>query len=252
MEKLRALIVDDEKAARDVLKNLLENFTDNVEVLECCENVPRAVLAIKALKPDVVFLDIEMPEFNGFELLQFFDHVNFHFVFVTAYNEYALRAFEVSAVDYILKPVQIEKLRNAVDKIRQLPRADEFNPEKVLTLRENLKGKQLERMALPMTDGLVFINLPDVVMIEADGSYTSVHLINGESHVVSRRIKFFEDFLESHPVFFRTHRSSIINLNYITRYNRNDGDVLLEGNHKCRISRERKQEFEDTFKNIKI
>jgi two-component system LytT family response regulator len=178
--------------------------------------------------------------------------LNFHFVFVTAYNEYALRAFDVSAVDYILKPVQIEKLRNAVDKIRQLPRSDESNAEKVLTLRENLKGKQLERMALPMTDGLVFINLPDVVMIEADGSYTSVHLINGESHVVSRRIKFFEDFLESHPVFFRTHRSCIINLNYITRYNRNDGDVLHEGNHKCRISRERKQEFEDTFKNIKI
>src|SRR5262249_48276648 len=143
----------------------------DVEVVAQCENVPAGVLAINQHKPQLVFLDIEMPEYNGFELLGFFRDVDFEIIFVTGYNEYALKAFEVSAVDYLLKPVEIEKLKRAVSKVEQKLKQGNM-PYRLDILRDSFRSQQFQKIALPMSDGLIFVDVSEIMLLEADGAYT--------------------------------------------------------------------------------
>ncbi|MDX2172268.1 MAG: LytTR family DNA-binding domain-containing protein [Bacteroidota bacterium] len=245
---INAILIDDEERARDSLRALLTSYCPNVNIVAECANVPDGVLAINQKRPQLVFLDIEMPEYNGFELLSFFREVDFEIIFVTAYNEYALKAFEVSAVDYILKPVDIDKLQVAVEKAES--RLNTFDMQNRLeVLRESFKTEQFNKIALPVSEGLLFVDTADIVYLEADGAYTEVWLRNGSKIVVSKKIKFFEDVLDKRPNFFRSHRSYLVNINFIKKYNKSDNALTLDNGKTIVISRDRKAEFEQQLKN---
>lgn len=251
MSLIKAIIIDDEERARDTLTVLLKEFCPQVEVLAKCSNVPEGVLAINQNRPQLVFLDIEMPEYSGFELLSFFREVDFEIVFVTAYNDYALKAFEVSAVDYVLKPVDIDKLKQAVEKAeKKLSNNDMQNRLEVL--KESFQTEQFNKIALPMAEGLLFVETSEIIYLEADGAYTEVWLRNGSKITVSKKIKFFEDVLDKRPNFFRSHRSYIVNINFIRKYNKADNALTLDNGKTVVISRDRKQEFEQQLKNNNI
>ncbi len=248
MVTIKAIIIDDEERARSSLSTLLGEYCPNIEIIAQCTNVPEGVLAINQKRPQLVFLDIEMPEYNGFELLSFFREVDFEIIFVTAYNEYALKAFEVSAVDYILKPVDIDKLQAAVEKAET--RLNTFDMQNRLeVLKESFKTEQFNKIALPVSEGLLFIDTSDIVYLEADGAYTEVWLKNGSKIVVSKKIKFFEEVLDKRVNFFRSHRSYIVNINFIKKYSKSDNALTLDNGKTIIISRDRKVEFEQQLKN---
>ncbi len=251
MNKIRAIIIDDELRARSSLSRLLSDYVPQIEIIASCTSVPEGVLAINQGRPQLVFLDIEMPEYNGFELLSFFREVDFNIIFVTAYNEYALKAFEVSAVDYLLKPVDIDKLRAAIGKVEQLLTTLDMQ-SKIDVLKDSFKTGQFNRIALPVSEGLLFVEVPDIVYLEAEGAYTNVWLRNGSKILVSKKMKFFEEILESRQNFFRSHRSFIVNINFLKKYNKNEASLTLDNGQVAYISRDRKAEFEDLLRQNKL
>ncbi len=243
---MKAIIIDDEERARRVLSTMIEEYCHEIEVVSCCENVPQGVLEINRKKPDVVFLDIEMPDYSGFELLEFFKDVDFEIIFVTAYNKYALRAFEVSAIDYILKPVRIDQLENAVEKLKnklQLTMGDRLD-----VLKTNLQTEKVKKIAVPVSNGLILIKINEISHIDADGSYAILHLIDGENMLVSKKLKYFEDLLSDQDNFYRVHRSHLINIEYVKKYNRHESEILLENQQKIKVARDNKVEFEEKIK----
>lgn len=248
---LRAILIDDEERARNTLSMLLAEYCPQVEVIATCASVPEGVLAINKLRPDLVFLDIEMPEYNGFELLGFFRDVDFEFIFVTAYNEYALRAFEVSASDYLLKPVETGLLQAAVEKVMARRRLSGMQ-ERLDLLREAFQGGDVKRIAITVNDGLLFVEVADILMLEADGAYTKVFLRNGTSMLVSKKLRFFEEVLESRPYFARPHRSFVLNLNFLRKYIRGESLLLMDNGVSVPIARERKQDFEALLRDLKM
>lgn len=248
---MKAIIVDDEERARRSLETLLVTHCKEVQVMEQCANVPKAVLSIKQHQPDVVFLDIDMPEFSGFELLNFFDAVNFEIVFVTAHSEYAVQAFEYSAVDYLLKPVQVDKLKASVQKVEN--RLHNHNMKQRLeVLQQNFKSDEFSRIALPVSDGLLFVEVNNIAQLQADGAYTQVYIADGSKLLVSKKLKFFEDLLAKRRNFFRIHRSHLINLNFVKKYKRLESFIEMDNGSNMPVSKERKKEFEESFAEIRI
>src|SRR6218665_919300 len=155
---IKAVIIDDEEGARITLSALLNEYVHDLQIVAQCVTVPEGVLAINKHNPDLVFLDVEMPEYNGFELFDFFKKVSFEVIFVTAYSNYAVRAFEVSAVDYLLKPVEIESLKSAVEKVRKLNHRESLD-QRLALLKESYKDNEIQKIALPMSNGLLFAEI---------------------------------------------------------------------------------------------
>jgi two-component system LytT family response regulator len=248
---IRAIIIDDEEGARITLASLLRQYCTDVEVVAECSNVPDGVLAINKHDPDVVFLDIEMPDYNGFELLNFFKEIRFEVVFATAYDKYSIRAFEVSAVDYLLKPLEIESLQNAVQKVKEKRLLSNIH-ERLELMKEAYREEEVRKIALPMSDGLLFIEVADIAMFEAERVYTHVFLKNGSKILVSKPMRTFEDILSNRPTFFRPHRSYLVNINFIKKYIKGESMILMDNNVSIPLSRERKQEFELLLKDLKL
>lgn len=251
MNIINAIIIDDEERARNTLSSLLLNYCPEISVLATCANVPDGVLAINKHKPDVVFLDIEMPDYNGFELLGFFREIDFDIIFVTAYSEYAIKAFEISAVDYILKPIDIDQLKNSVEKLKQKKLHSQMQ-EQIELLKESYKGDDIRKIALSMSNGLNFVEIVDIILLEADGAYTTFYLKDGQKILVSKKLKFYEDILSNRSFFFRTHRSYFINVNFIKKYSRSENAILMDNGTSITISRDRKQEFETLLKDLRV
>lgn len=240
---MRAIIIDDEIRARRTLKILLETHCPQVKIIGEAENVPDAVKLIQKLEPDVVFSDIEMPEYSGFELLEFIDNINFVLVFVTAYQQYAIQAFEVSAVDYLLKPLDVELLKKSIKKVekRLIAKEHTANNPRIEALHENLKNGYITRLALPMADGLMFVESDEIMYLIAEGAYTQVVFSDRKKILVTKKIKYFEAHL---PVlFFRSHRSYIVNLNRIRQYIRLGNYIIMDDGFKASLARDRKEQF---------
>ena len=248
---IRAIIIDDEERARRVLEKLLQEYCNDVEVVALCENVPSGVQKINELNPDVVFCDIEMPDFSGLELLTFFKDVNFELIFATGYSEFAIQAFEMSAIDYLLKPIQIEKLETAVEKLKKKLQQATMH-DRLETLKENLQENVINKIALPVSDGLIFIDVKNISLLEADGSYTHVWLKDGSNLLVSKKIKYFEALLANRNQFFRVHRSYIVNINSIKKYSKAESYIFLDNNKSVKIARDKKAEFEAYISEIKL
>ena len=231
---LKALIVDDELHARDNLYLLLKNYCPDVLVLGKMESAEKARQFLNKNEVDVVFLDIKMPGEDGFELLNSLPDRNFAVIFTTAYNEYALEAFKANAVDYLEKPIDIEDMIEAVDKIRKLKSSDNslHVSENVIDLIKTVVNKQLdyEKTSIPTKDGLVIVNNKDIVYLEASESYTTIYLDDGKKYLSSKNIKVFEENLNEN-IFFRTHKSYIINFaHHIKEFNRSLGNVAVMSN----------------------
>lgn len=239
---LKAIIVDDEAKARRILESFLTDYCPTVQIVATAEDVPQAVKAIKKFEPDIVFLDIEMPGYNGFQLLEFFDEVNFEIVFTTAYSEFALKAFQVSAIDYLLKPIQIEQLINAVAKVERLL-GNSLIKERIETLQTNIQEFKIKKIVVPLSQGSLFIELKEIIYLKAEGSYVNFFLKDGTKILASKNIKDFEDQLTPADGFYRTHRSFLINTAFVTNVSSDNSEVTLNNKAKVAIARERKQDF---------
>ena len=236
MDVIKVIIIDDELRARNLLSGLLEEFCKDTQVLETCADLPNGVKAIRKHKPDLVFMDIEMPGHSGLELLDFFDEgeVNFSIIFTTAYSEYAIQAFKLSAIDYLLKPIEPSELEAAVERYKRKSRAEKAD---IGIQLENIKNPQKNRIGIPTQNGVKFIDIDEIVFIKADNSYTELHTSKGEKFVISRTLKNFEDVLKDIPKFMRAHKSYLVNTEFITDYVKSDGGYLiLQGKHNISIS----------------
>lgn len=250
---LSCIIVDDEAISRETLENYVQKYCDRVEVKALCENVEEGLSAIQTYQPDIVFLDIEMPYGDGFDLLDRVPHINFDVVFITAFSNYAIRALNMSATYYILKPVDIEELVTAVDKIKQKRLvADHASNEtsiqsKVLLDNLKLANGQLQRIVLPQLTGFIVIAVSDIVYAQADDNYSVIHLKNGQKHVVSKTLKFFDDIL-SELGFMRIHKSHLINTSEIKEYRKGKtGQVQLSDGTWLDVSAQKKKGFLELF-----
>ena len=239
---MKAIIVDDEVRARVLLSQMLDTFCPNVEVIDTCEDLVSGVKSIYKNQPNLVFLDIEMPRNNGLEILDFFkdDEVNFNIIFTTAYDKYAVDAFKMSALDYLLKPIDPEELERAVEKCGK-----KISLEAGLSvLRKNLGHLPSKRIAVPLGNGFRFVEHEDIQYLKADNSYTEIHLSDGSKLVVSRTLKKFEDVLMVNTDFFRTHKSYIVNLLHVAEYVKSDGGYLLMRNKETvSLSPDKAQDF---------
>jgi two-component system LytT family response regulator len=244
---IRVIIVDDEARARRILETLLREYCPGLEVVGHAGSVPEAVREIEAHRPHLVFLDIEMPGDLGFALFDHFSEPDFHVVFTTAYQQYAIQAIKVSALDYLLKPIEIDQLVRAVEKARVQVNS-KLLFQQLQAFRMNLnEQRQVSRLALPLADGMVFVNVANILYLKADGSYT--HVVTDTNKVlVSKKLGEFEE-LERHSDFFRTHRSYLVNLRQLERFIKNDGGYLLMRNgDTVELSRNRKEEILEAIK----
>jgi two-component system LytT family response regulator len=251
MNIIKVIIIDDEERGQRVLKNLITTFFSDLKVLAVCSNVPDAVLQINKLQPDVVFCDIEMPQYSGLELLSFFQEVNFELIFATGHSEYAIQAFEMSAIDYLLKPIELDKLEIAVKKLRKKIETSTIY-ERLQVLKSNLAEQHIHNIALPIADGLIFIETKKILLIEADGSYSKIWQIDKTPVLISKSIKFFENLVQNQLQFYKVHRSSIVNINYIQKYSKRDGYLTLLGGIDTKIAREKKKSFEEHITNLNL
>ena len=239
MQKTKAIIVDDEPNARIALRGLLEENFSDVELLAECKDVPEAVKAIHKLKPDLVFLDIEMPGYSGFELLEFFDEkqINFKIIFVTAYSEHSLRAFETSAVDYILKPVRLEQIERALKKLSLSGKVNENRQYQVL--RENFSSHSEKKIVLQTAETIFVVRMDDILYLQAEGSYTRFYTITHGVLTITKKLIDFE-YLENSGPFFRTHRSFIVNLNHIKKVDKKEFLLIMNNDAEVYLAQDKK------------
>jgi two-component system LytT family response regulator len=240
---LKAIIIDDEKSSRNTLRQKLINHCPEVNVMAECENGEEGIKKIEELHPDIIFLDVEMPRMNGFTMLQQLKQHNFEIIFITAYDHYAIKAIKFSALDYLVKPVDIADLKKAVEKAAT-KRTQTTGNSALETLLQNLMSKEKEqhRMALPSMEGLQFIATGDIIYLEANSNYTNFHLLNNKKITVAKTLKDFEDLLPS-GIFIRIHHSSIININYIEKYIKGEGgQVIMKNGASLDVARRKKEE----------
>ena len=249
---MKAIIIDDEKRARRILKTLIEEECPKILTIFDAENLLEGVAIIKAEQPDVVFLDIEMPNHSGLQILEFFknDTINFQIIFTTAYGHYAIDAFKLSAVDYLLKPIDIDELKTAINKASD-SLEENFIKEKLLNLERIFQQLALNKIALEVPKGIRFVSHEDILFFEADGVYTKVFLQNGKTELICKTLKHFTEQLSNKPLFYKPHRSYLINLKYMTEITKKDGlQVIMSNNKSIPIARDRKDEFMDIINRV--
>ncbi len=237
---MKACIIDDEKKGRDSLQMLLEQYCRDVEVIGQADSVETGYQFILKNKPELVFLDVEMPQGSGFELLKRFEKPSFKTIFVTAHQHYAIKAIRFSAIDYLLKPVDVDELLAAVEKVSK----DKGQNAQLQysALMENIEPNGPHKIAIPVKDGVTFIDPCDIIRLQADGTYT--HIFTGkEKYTASKNIKEYEELL-GEQFFFRAHNSHIVNLKHVRHFSRVDGYfVHMSDGSTVEVARRRKDEF---------
>ncbi|MFK8104732.1 MAG: LytR/AlgR family response regulator transcription factor [Saprospiraceae bacterium] len=238
---LRVIIVEDEENSRIELFNMLSDFCKNVSVIAQVDSIPAAIKAIQNHQPDVVLLNIEMPGQNGFKLFDYFPEPEFEVIFTTAYDQYAVKAFRLSAADYLLKPIDLGELRDAIKKVKER-RNFEVVRRKINVLKDNLNNF-FQKLALPTTEGFIFVEIKSIIRCEASGNYTHFYLQNKERVIVSKTLKVFTQILEDFH-FFRISRSHLINLNFVKKYGRQKNPTItMEDGSILSLSENRKNDF---------
>jgi two-component system LytT family response regulator len=240
---LKAIIIDDERSSRNALRQKLINHCPEVTVMAECENGEEGIKSIETLHPDIIFLDVEMPRMNGFTMLQQLQQHNFEIIFITAYDHYAIKAIKFSALDYLVKPVEIADLKTAVEKVSEKRKKASGNTA-LETLLHNLisREKEQQRIAIPSMEGLQFIETGDIIYLEAQSNYSTFHLTGNKKITVSKTLKDFEDLLPA-SIFIRIHHSTIININCIEKYIKGEGgQVIMKNGVSLDVARRKKEE----------
>lgn len=244
---MTAFLLDDEQHSINVLKLLLEKYCQDVEILATCTDSEEGLSLIRQLKPDLIFLDIEMPRMSGFHILEALGDQRIMIIFTTAYDKYAVRAFKFSAVDYLLKPVEPAELVKAVAKASERQRMESHQLE--------ILGQQLEhrlpsltgKIALSRQTGFIFVEIDSIILVEGEGNYSNVYVSDNKKMLITKAIGEVEEVLSTYP-FYRIHRKYLINLRYIQEYIRGDGGYLImENDVKVPIARSRREEFNRLF-----
>jgi len=237
---IKAIVVDDEAPSREVMCNYLRDFCTDVEVVATASSVKSGYRAIQKHNPDVVFLDIEMPDGKGFDLLQMFNNIDFRVIFVTAYSEYAIKAFRVNAADYLLKPVKIDELNAAVEKIRSENNWN-YEAEKVAGLLKSLAENSIFQPTIVVSNikGFEVLKINEIIMCKADGYCTNFYLKGNKKVISSKNLKQYEDLLAEHNVI-RVHHSYLVNLGHVQSFTR-QGEIILSENNKASLG--------DSFRN---
>ena len=247
-EALRVILVDDEKDSRDSLRYYLVKYCDDVTIVGEADGVDSAIELLAKHQPDVVFLDVEMPFGNGFDMLDRLDEISFEIIFVTAFSNYAVQALNMSASYYIMKPVDIDDLIQAVEKVREARRGlTEIQHARILADNVKAESKQQEKVVLPLIDGFEVIRVNQILYCKAEDNFTSFHLTDGSHKMICRSLKFYEELLLPYDVL-RIHKSTMVNLQYVTRYRKGKGgSVVLQDGTELDVSATRKGELLSRF-----
>jgi len=244
---MRTLIIDDEQECRRATRLIAEKYCPNLQIVGEADSVATGLKAISQLQPELVLLDIQMQDGTGFDLVQHYETIPFKIIFITSFDQYALQAFQLSALDYLLKPIEPELLINAVHKAITVDVSHTIKQQVEIQLA-SLQAKQ--RIALPTLEGLEIFNLDDIMYCESDSNYTMFYLKNNSKFMVSRTIKEYEDILPEKQ-FVRIHKSYIINLLFVTKYIKGDGGDIVLSNGVCLpIARLRKDKLLEKLKAI--
>lgn len=236
----KAIIIEDEEMGRDYLAGLVRDYCPQVEIVAFAENITEGKAAIIAHKPDLVFLDIQMPHGSGFDLLESLEEINFHLIFTTAYDNYAVKAFEFAAVDYLLKPISPDRLIKAIERTTQ---RNKMSTQSVRAFLDSYYQSPSARVSFPTEHGLDFIDVDTITRCEGESSYTRIFFIEGKPLLVSKNLKEVEQMLNGRG-FFRIHHSHLINLSQVSRYIKNDGGyVIMKDGTEVQISRRKKTAF---------
>ena len=241
---IKAVIIDDELNAQSLLETTLHRlFPNKFNIVEKCSSVDLGVLAIKKHEPDLVFLDIQMPEKNGFELFRYFDVINFEVIFTTAYNQFAIKAIKRSALDYLLKPISTVDLSEAVKKFENKAKGS-FAQKKLTLLLENLNvnDQNLSKIAFSTVEGFELIHSNQILYCRAESNYCCIKTIDGTTKMATKTLKYVEEILPSGS-FKRIHKTYVINLNYVVRYNKTNKEVELTNGEKLPVSFRKEEEF---------
>ena len=249
---MKAVIIDDEEKARRLLQSLVKDNCPQITEIREASDLPEGVRVINEFHPDIVFLDIEMPGYLGIQLLDFFtpSQITFEIIFTTAYSEYAIKAFELNAVDYLLKPLRDEQVEMAVNKAIE-QRGKSQVSERLEELKNTLNATSIRKIGLPVSNGILFVKIDEIICLEADRMYTKVFTENNGELLVSKPMKFFIDILQQITEFYQPHRSFLINLKHINQYvNQDGGYIIMENEKNISISREKRAEFLELMKAI--
>ncbi len=249
---MRAILVDDEMGSCQLLQYELDKLDIPIEILGLFDDSRKALESIKLLKPDILFLDIEMPHLNGFALLDSLGAMieSMNIVFVTAYHEYAIKAFKYFAVDYLLKPVDSKLLQQSLDTI--ITRRRQLNKEDLNALQGLIQqqGDKPHKLVLPLSTGYQVVKINEILRCESSSNYTHIHLLNNENILVSKPLKYYDDILSEHG-FRRVHQSHLVNPEYIVKYdNRDGGYLVLSDNSIVSVSRSHKKDILNILRNI--
>jgi len=250
---IRAVIVEDEEASRITLRNYVEKYCEGIEIVGEADGVKAGVKTIKELKPDLVFLDVEMPYGNAFDLLEEFDQIFFEAIFVTAYSNYAIKAINYSASHYLLKPIDIDELvdatTKAIEKIKGKVANDTNINTKILLENVQITNSQLKKIVLPVLDGFEVVEVQDIIRCRANDNFTDFHLTDGKKKVICRTLKFYDEIL-SELGFVRVHKSHLINTQYVKAYKKGKGGYIeMKDGSTVDVSATKKQDFLNHFKN---
>lgn len=239
---LKTIIIDDEQNVREVLSKLLADYCPDVKVEAFATNIEEGTKLIKELQPDLVFLDVEFPEKSGFELIDELKHEEFDVIFISGHEEYALKAFKTEAVDYLLKPFNVEELEVAVNKVLE-KRRKESSVRYADVFLQKWNGSQDRQVALTSSDGLLFVKVIDIIYCKGDGAYTYFYMKDSDRITVSKNLKEFEELLRDMG-FYRVHKSYLINLNQMKKYVRGDGGhVIMSNGDSVDVSKRKKEGF---------
>lgn len=245
---IKVAIIDDEKHCILTLQHHL-NMMQDVEIVAITQNSNEAKTLIDQSKPSLVFLDIDMPQLTGFQVMEQFENPSFQVVFVTAYDQYAIKAIKLNALDYILKPADRQDIDAVLTRFRQ--KEMQTSSLQIAQLNKTLQHKMSDTLALSTQEGLIFIKIEEIMYLEADSCYTQVVLADNTKHLVSKTMATFEDVLQHNELFFRAHKSFIINLKYIKQYLRGEGgDIIMRDDRSIALSRSKKQDFLNLFQKI--
>jgi two-component system LytT family response regulator len=246
---MKAVIIDDEKRTRELIAKLIESFELGVETFPIGENVKSGLKAIEDIKPDIVFLDIQMPDGTGFDLLKIIPHKNFEVIFITAHEEFAIKAIKFSALDYILKPIDPEELKNSI--VKAIESLDHKREETQFeALQQNIQPTQKRRLVLKTQESIHVVDLDKIIRCEADRNYTSFYLTDKKKILVSKTLKDYETLLTGHN-FLRVQQSHLVNLDFVDRYDKaHGGTVIMKDGSEVPISPAKRELFFKILENL--
>lgn len=249
---MNILIIDDESKARSLLTTIIGEFVSNVTQIFEANGLLEGIEVLKKESIQVVFLDIEMPNYSGLQLFEFIniDEVQFEIIFTTAYSEYAIQAFEFSAIDYLLKPLRPNKVVHSLEKAKKALEQNQVQ-QRLKELKNALASEKFNKLALPVEDGIRFIKIEDIYYCEADAMYTNFYLKNNEKILISKPLKYFTDLLENKDLFFKSHRSYMVNLKYLQKIVKKEGTYIeLENSVRVPVSKDKREDLMNLITNL--